>query len=203
MKDSPYKTLADLKNQTIGYSDPGVDQASLDAMLQSAKLNLNDVSMMDVNYGLVQSLVTHRVAATIGMMRNYELLQLMLMGKPGRAFYPEEYGVPNYDELIFVTNKKNINNPDLRKFLVAEQQGLTYLISHPVESWLMLIKAHPEMDNKLNEYSWFETIHYFTNDPGYLNAEKCNQFMQFMVAKHLISKPIPLEDYAVNLLLSG
>ncbi len=39
-----------------------------------------------------------------GAFRNFELNQMDIIERPGRAFYPEEEGVPAYDELIYVAH---------------------------------------------------------------------------------------------------
>ncbi len=51
----------------------------------------------------------------IGAFRNFELNQVDLEGKPGRAFYPEEEGVPPYDELVFIANRDDSHRPELRR----------------------------------------------------------------------------------------
>jgi putative hydroxymethylpyrimidine transport system substrate-binding protein len=47
----------------------------------------------------------------IGAFRNFELNQMDIIDRPGRAFYPEEEGVPTYDELIYVAHKDNVAIP--------------------------------------------------------------------------------------------
>ena len=59
----------------------------------------------------------------IGAYRNFELNQLDLEGSPGRAFYPEEEGVPPYDELIFIANSDKLDEPRLPRFLDAIEAG--------------------------------------------------------------------------------
>ena len=41
------------------------------------------------------------------------LTWLDLEGEAGRAFYPEEHGVPPYDELVFVANRARTDDPAL------------------------------------------------------------------------------------------
>ena len=44
----------------------------------------------------------------VGGYRNFELNQMKIEGHQGRAFYPEENGMPPYDELIYVTRNRNL-----------------------------------------------------------------------------------------------
>ncbi len=52
-----------------------------------------------------------QVDAVIDGYRNFELTQLAIEGKPGIAFYPEEHGVPAYDELIYVDAARSRQRP--------------------------------------------------------------------------------------------
>ena len=46
--------------------------------------------------------------SVIGAFRNFELNQIHLEKQEGVAFFPEQYGVPVYDELILVANRNNL-----------------------------------------------------------------------------------------------
>jgi putative hydroxymethylpyrimidine transport system substrate-binding protein len=59
-------------------------------MLERHGLTLADVELVNVNFALSPALVSGQVDAVIGAFRNFELNQLDLIERPGRAFYPEE-----------------------------------------------------------------------------------------------------------------
>ena len=59
--------------------------------------------------------LTGQVDAVIGAFRNFELNQIHLEKQEGVAFFPEQYGVPVYDELILVANRNNLAS---KKFLL-------------------------------------------------------------------------------------
>ena len=63
---------------------------------------------MNVNWSLSPSLLTGQVDAVIGAFRNFELNQIYLEKQEGVAFFPEQYGVPAYDELILVANRNSL-----------------------------------------------------------------------------------------------
>jgi putative hydroxymethylpyrimidine transport system substrate-binding protein len=160
-------SIQDLKGKTIAYSVAGVDILNLKTILHSAGLNLKDVTLINVNYDLTQALMTHRVDAITGIMRNFEVIQMTLADFPVRVFYPEKYGVPDYAELIFIANSRQFkNNPvKFRKFLQSVKQGEDYLQQHPQQSWLLFAKNHPELNNELNKRAWFATLPYFAKNP--------------------------------------
>jgi len=160
-------TIKDLKGKTIAYSTAGVDIITLGKVLNSAGLSIKDVKLINVNYNLTQSLMTHRVDAITGIMRNFEVVQMELAGFPVRVFYPEKYGVPPYPELIYVANKDYLKSHQdkFTKFLDAAKQGEDYLQQRPDESWKLFSKNHPELNNELNKRAWFATLPYFAKNP--------------------------------------
>ena len=74
-------------------------------MLARSGFTLKDVTLVNVNFSLSPALMAGQVEAVIGAYRNFELNQMDIAKRPGRAFYPEENGVPPYDELIYVAHR--------------------------------------------------------------------------------------------------
>lgn len=173
LKSSNIKSIKDLKGKTIAYSDPATDFVTLKSMLKENDMSLKDVKLVDVKYNLTQALLAKKVDAAIGLMRNFELIQLQLAGEPGRAFYPEDYGMPSYSELIFVVNKKQAKSEKIQKFLFAVSQGVQYLVNHPETSWQTFAKNHPILNNQLNKQAWFATLSRFALRPAARDKARC------------------------------
>lgn len=74
-------------------------------------LTLNDVTLINVNFSLSLSLISGKLDAVIGTFRNFELNQMDIVGRPGRAFFIEEKGLPSYDELILVAHANKLSDP--------------------------------------------------------------------------------------------
>lgn len=199
LADGPVKTMADLKGRKIGYSVAGSEEALLKAMLAKNGLKLTDVTLVNVNFALVQALLSEQVAAVIGAYRNFELNQLEIEKRPGRAFYPEEEGVPAFDELIFVARNDRLSDPNFRKFLDAVERGTLFLINHPEESWGLFIKNHKELDDELNRRAWRDTLPRFAHSPAALDAQRYERFARFLNAAGLIPSVPALSSYAVEL----
>lgn len=199
LQDSSIKTIHNLKNKRIGNSSSGMDGAMLKIMLEKNGLSLNDVQRINVHYDLTQALLSKKVDAVTGMMRNFELIQLELAGHPGRAFYPEQNGVPDYSELIFVTRNDLIKDPRLVGFLKAVKKGCDYLQQHPEETWNTFSKNHPELHDELNKRAWKMTLPYFAKNPAEFNEKSWLHFADFMQQNGLIKTVQPISKYAVNL----
>ena len=172
--------LKDLKNKTIGYSSGTVDSIVLATMLKNNGMTLKDVNLLNVHYNLNQALLSQRVAAVSGAMRNVELMELMEQGLPVNAFYPEQYGVPSYAELIFVVRPEAVQSPALQAFVAAITEAISYLKAHPQESWLLLIKHHAELNTPTNHKIFQVTIPYFSHRPDYFDFKQNERLAKFL-----------------------
>ncbi len=199
LKDGPIKSLADLKGHKIGYSVSGFEDAMLGQFLKTAGLTTEDVELVNVNFALSASLLAGQVDAVVGGYRTFELNQMKIEGHEGVAFYPEENGMPAYDELIYVTNKKLVGDKRLPEFLAAVEDATIYLTNHPDDAWAMFIKAYPDLNDDLNRRAWTDTLPRFAKRPAALDAGRYQRFSQFMKDAGLIKSVKPVEDYAVEL----
>ena len=199
LDDSPIRSLSDLKGRTVGFSVGGFEDAILGAMLQSTGLSLNDVTLVNINFALTPALLNRQVDAVIGAFRNFELNQLALERREGRLFYPEEHGVPPYDELILITHRDNAHDPRLPRFLDALEKAVFFVLNHPEESWKLFIQHRPSLDDDLNYRAWFDTLPRFSLSPGALNPRRYQRFASFLRQRGLIKQIPPLETYTLTL----
>ena len=199
LRDGPVKSVADLKGKTVGFSVGGFEDAILRAMLEKNGLTLKDVKLVNVNFSLSPALISGKVDAVIGAYRNFELNQLDILKRPGRAFYVEEEGVPAYDELIVVANKKDIDKASIRKFVDAIERGVQYLVNHPDESWKLFIKGRKDLNDELNKRAWRDTLPRFALRPGALDRNRYETFAAFLKKQGLVKNTPPLSEYAVEL----
>ncbi len=200
LENGKINSIKDLKGKTIGYSVGGFETALLKVMLEKEGLSLEDVKLVNVNFSLSPALFTGQADAVIGAFRNFELNQMAIEKRPGRAFLVEEYGVPAYDELIVVANKKSIHDPKLRKFVDAVEEGVQFLVNHPDKSWQLFISHGREsLDDELNRRAWKDTLPRFALRPGALDKNRYNRFAQFLLKEKIVSKVPELDTWAVEL----
>ncbi len=198
LKEGNIKSLADLKGKRIGLSTSGMSETMLRVMLEKNGLASNDVELINVRYNLTQALLSRRVDAVTGLMRNYEVPALELNDKKVSAFFPEEYGIPNYSELIFITNAHHAQDARLPKFLAAVRKAVIYLDAHPEDAWKGFIKQYPEANNSVNRESWFATLPYFAEEPDKFDHAEWKHFSSFMAKNKLIGKEQPVSKYIVT-----
>jgi putative hydroxymethylpyrimidine transport system substrate-binding protein len=199
LRNGPIQKIADLKGKKIGFSVGGFEDALLGTMLRREGLTLKDVTLVNVNFSLSPSIVAGKVDAVIGAFRNFELNQMDIAGTPGRAFYPEEEGVPGYDELILVVNKSKVGDKRFRPFLDAVERGVQYLLNHPDDSWQLFTTAHKDLNDELNKRAWRDTLPRFSHSPGALDRARYVRFSQFLAKEGLIKQAQKVEDVAVEL----
>ena len=199
LADGPVKSLKDLEGKKIGFSVAGFEQAMLGRMLENAGVKKDAVELINVNFALTPALISGQVDATIGGFRNFEHTQMKLEGKTALAFYPEENGVPVYDELIFVARPDLLKDDRLKRFLGAVEEGAIWLTNHPDEAWALFIKAYPNLDDALNKQAWVDTLPRFAKRPAALDRERYARFGAFMKEGGLIDAVPAVEDVAVEL----
>lgn len=199
LKDGPIQELKDLKGKKIGFSVSGFEDAMLGQMLRSVDLSVEDVELINVNFALSPALMSGQVDAVIGAYRNFELTQIEIEGKDGKAFFPEENGVPIFDELIYVVHKDKTEDPRFSKFMAAIEAATIFLTNHSDEAWNAFIEAYPNLNDELNKRAWADTLPRFAKRPAALDEGRYQRFAEFMAEAGLISKVVPVETYAVEI----
>lgn len=199
LADGPVQAIPDLKGRKVGFSVGGFEDAVLGAMLRHHGLDLDAVGLVNVNFSLSPALIAGQVDAVIGAYRNFELNQMDIVGRPGRAFFPEEHGVPAYDELIVEVHRDRLLDPRIARFVAALERAVQAVINHPNDSWQAFIAAHPDLDDDLNRRAWRDTLPRFALRPAALDHGRYQRFAAFLKDSGLIDDVPPLETYAVEL----
>ncbi|OGT35964.1 MAG: hypothetical protein A3F11_04255 [Gammaproteobacteria bacterium RIFCSPHIGHO2_12_FULL_37_14] len=197
LNNSGIKSLTDLKGKHISANTGGLSSIILTAMLAKQGLSAKDITISPTTENPTQALLSHQVDAVSGIMRNFAVPQLEQGGHKLAVFFPEEHGIPNYSQLIFITHMNNIHDKRLPRFLTALKNAVEYLDLHPRETWQQFAKQYPESNNKVNRDAWFVTIPYFAEDPASFDNNEWKRFTEFMFQNKLIKKVQPISRYAV------
>ena len=113
----------------------------LETVLSSQNININDVETVDVGFELVKALVSGSVDAIIGAYWTHESIVMELQGYEIEIMRLEEWGVPDYYELILITNKSFLeeNKSEVEKVVNSFKKGYEFSIRNPQESITSLI----------------------------------------------------------------
>ena len=156
-------------------------------MLARHGLSLDDVELVNVNFALSPALLSGQVDARDRRVSQFRAQPARRSrASPGRAFYPEEEGVPTYDELIFIANTGALDDPRLPRFIDAVEAGTLYLVNHPDESFALFIEGRPELDDELNRRAWDDTLPRFALRPAALDHARYARFAAFLEQQGLI-----------------
>lgn len=189
-------SLADLEGKNIGISIAGNEEATLGTMLGQEGVKFSDVNIVNVGWALSSSLASGKVDAIWGGFRNFEINQLALEGYKAKAFYPEEHGVPSYDELIFVANANTYNKKDIEAFNKAIQQATTYIVNHPKAAWEQFVAYAPDtLDNELNKRAWNDSLSRFALRPAAVDLKRYDDYAQFLFDHKVINTLPKAKDY--------
>ena len=196
LENGPIKSISDLKGKKIGFSVGGFEEALLSGMLEKYNIKMTDVDLININFSLSPSLIAKKVDAVIGAFRNFELNQMDIVNHPGKAFYPEEHGVPSYEELIYISNVKNRNNPVFNKFFKAIQKATLTIINDPETTWKDFSTYRKGLDDELNKRAFKDTLSRFTLRPQAHDLKTYEEFGNFLKEKGIIKKNIQAYTFA-------
>ncbi|NOI74213.1 ABC transporter ATP-binding protein [Vibrio coralliilyticus] len=188
--------LADLKGKKIGIAIAGNEEATIGTMLAQGGVKFTDVDIINVGWALSSSLASGKVDAIWGGLRNFETNQLALEGYKAKAFFPEEHGVPAYDELVFVANAKTHDAKAIKAFNKALEQATTYIVNHPQASWKEFVAYAPDtLNNELNQRAWNDTLTRFALRPSAVDLKRYDDYAQFMYSQKIIETLPKAADY--------
>jgi len=186
---SGIESPADLNGKRIGYTVPGMMDVLTDAF---AEINgIKDYKLVNIGFTIVQALTAGRVDAVMGAYRNYESVELTRLGYPHGFFALEQWGIPEYDELVFIAGARTLSTKAqlLKAFCDAVDKGIEYATAHPSKALALYLEAVPEALKDLEEAAFTETLPLYAQDQV-LDVERWQCFADFALTHRLIEKPV-------------
>ena len=125
LKEENITQPQDLVGKTVGYAGTELSEALIHSIMENAGADPDSVTLVDVGFELMASMTTGNVDATIGCLVNHEVPQMEKEGFEVNYFFPDDFGVPQYYEGIFLASDTMIEEePEvLAGFLRACQKG--------------------------------------------------------------------------------
>jgi putative hydroxymethylpyrimidine transport system substrate-binding protein len=201
LKASGIKTPADLKGKTIGYAVAPLDVVLFETIAREAGLGKDDYELINIGFNITPSLLSGKVHAVIGAYWNYEINELDLEGHPAGYFPLEKHGVPDFYELVVISNDTFLQNePETAKrFIMAIEEGLAYTKQHPEDALAAYFAANPDVRKELDAKAFQATLPVFANRQEQSLA-KWQAFAAYALKNGLIDKPVEAADLFQNLL---
>jgi putative hydroxymethylpyrimidine transport system substrate-binding protein len=147
LKSSGIERPSDLVGKKVGYPGLPTDEPLLETMLKFDGANgLGDVELVRVGFNLTESLISGTVDAVVGAYWTHESILLENLGHPVNILKVQDWGVPDYYELVLVVSEKYIEEQSdvIERFTRALSKGFADAISDPQAGVNILIDASNE-----------------------------------------------------------
>lgn len=210
LKKSGIKGIGDLRGKTIATAGIPYQDAYLKTILGRAKLSPSDVKAVNVGFGLLPAILGGRAQAMLGGFSNVEGVDLRLRGSDPIVTPVDRLGIPSYDELVLVAQRKRLEEDpqEIRLFLAALARGTAAAAKNPKATTKALLEANPGLDPKLTKAEVTATLP-LLNPPlnghpyGFMDPAAWTKFTGWMRDNGLISTLPPAGSVLSNDYLPG
>ena len=166
-----------------------------------ARINgITDYHLVNVGFSIAPALSAGRVDAVMGPFKTYETVTLAAEGLETGFFELEKWGIPDYDELIFICGPKTLaaKRKAVQGFVRAIAQAIEVIAASPDAALAGYFKALPDADKKVETAAFNLTRPYFAKD------QKCDRaawqvFADFALKHGLIERQVDVGALLTNL----
>lgn len=194
LQKSRIKGIGSLSGKTIATAGIPYQDAYLKTILARANLSPSDVKTVNVGFGLLPAILGGRADAMLGGFSNVEGVDLRLRGLDPIVTPVDKLGVPRYDELVLVAQRKRLEEDPqaIRLFIAALARGTAAAAKSPQAATKALLEANPDLDPKLTAAEVTATLPLLDpprrgNPYGYMNPAQWREFTGWMRDNELIS----------------
>lgn len=132
--DSDIQTVADLRGKKVGIPGAyGANYIGLLALLESAGLSEDDITVESVGFTQASALLAGHVDAVMGYINN-EPLQIAKAGMPVRTFPVSDVQPLVSNGLVALEETLAEDEETVRAIIAATLRGVQYAIDHPDEA---------------------------------------------------------------------
>jgi putative hydroxymethylpyrimidine transport system substrate-binding protein len=201
----------DLRGKRVGTAGLPYQTAYLQTILRNAGVDPEEVKETHVGFNLVPAMLSRDVDATLGAFWNYEGTDLRRRGRKPTIMRMEKLGVPNYNELIFVARRKDLDqgfSSKLRRFMRATAKGHERLRANPNIGVDALLKVDPGLERGLQTDVVSETLPVFfptdRNHPfGWMEPSEWKAYGDWMYEQKLLKQAPDGTEALTNEFLPG
>jgi putative hydroxymethylpyrimidine transport system substrate-binding protein len=193
LKGREIRVPRDLEGKKIGYTVPGLMDVLLDAF---ARLNgIQQYESINVGFAIVQSLTAGKVDAVMGPFKTYETVTMAQKGYDVGYFELEKWGIPDYDELIFVSSKKTLKNnaASMRAFRRVIARAIGHTRKNPGAALKNYLAQVPEADSNIETAAFDLTLPYYATRQE-LDLRRWQEFADFALKYGLVEKRVDVTD---------
>lgn len=189
LENKNIKKPTDLSGKKIGYTVPGLMDVLLKAFATINKIE--NYTPVNVGFTILPSLAANKVDAVMGPFKTYETVGMAAHGHTAAFFELEKWGIPDYEELIFVCAPSTLKTKSnaVKAFVNGLENAFIYTKAHPEQALAAYLSAVPEADKKIETRAFELTRPYFAVKIGH-NFEKWQRFADFALKYELIESKV-------------
>ena len=194
LRRSGIRGIGDLRGKTIATAGIPYQDAYLKTILARANLTIDDVKPVNVGFGLLPAILGGSAEAMLGGFSNVEGVDLRERGKDPVVTPVDKLGVPTYDELVLVAQRKRLEeDPEsIRLFIAALARGTAAAVKSPNAATKAVLEANHGLDPKLTAAEVEATLPLLAaktaGQPyGYMDPAEWKTFIGWMRDNGLIS----------------
>ncbi|MCF7936769.1 MAG: ABC transporter substrate-binding protein [Synergistales bacterium] len=188
LKGNGIEEPADLRGRTLGFTEPTIGRMWELALEQAG---VADYEAVNIQFAVVPSLVSGRVAGVMGGYRNYEYVELKRKGYEPAFFTLPECGFPHFAELVLATAPGTARERAgaVAGFRRALERAAAFIDAHPDGAMEDFFAAVPEADRELERAVFAETKALYPGSQE-LDAAAWQRYADFLAEGGLLSRSV-------------
>lgn len=204
LEESDIERPRDLAGKRVGHSGIPLERLLYDTILKNdgVKNGVDGLQFINVGYDALTALLSEQVDGASSYYTNQPVIARQ-QGYESKVFKVTDYGVPDYYDLVIVTNEDMIrDNPALvERFLRAVAKGYQEAAKNPQEAIQLMAKSNPELDvDVANEEILLEAPLWFADNGvfGWQEENRWISFAEWMSNGGLLSNPVDARQAFTN-----
>ena len=193
--DLGVEELSDLRGRKVGYSLAPLEPVLWRTMLSTVGVEPGEFELVNVGMSTVAALLSGKVDA-VGAFRNFELIEVELLGEKAVFFPQEDYGVPNTYEILIVANPELFQERarEVRGFLTALARGIAFTLDQPEAAFDAFLSLYPDRDDELHRRSFSATLPLYAEGARHDDVDRWVGMQDFLCQNGLVDRVFPLEE---------
>jgi putative hydroxymethylpyrimidine transport system substrate-binding protein len=153
LKSTGITRPSDLRGTVVGYTGIPSQEAFLNTMLADDGVEMTEITLNNVEFNLLPTLISGQAAAVMGAFWTHETIVAELEGYPVDMMRVEEWGVPLYNELVLVTSEETLASDPVMvdDVLNITREGYLAAAADQGKAIDILVTAYPESERPVEE----------------------------------------------------